>query len=282
VILAPTLVQGEGAAEQVAEAIAALNAQGEADVIVVARGGGSIEELWAFNEEVVARAIAASRVPVVTGVGHETDFTIADFVADLRASTPTAAATLVVPDAATWQDALAETRDRLDALLEARLAAERQRLAVTLHALDRAGPERRIADARQRVDDAAHALDVSVGHLQALARERLQSAALRLHALSPLLTIARGFAVVQRRADGARVTSVAQVAPGQGLAIRVADGSFAAVAGPRLDGAADATTTPADALPASRVAANGRITCDDATAGPPADVSPIGQKERGR
>ncbi|HEY7975423.1 MAG TPA: exodeoxyribonuclease VII large subunit, partial [Ktedonobacterales bacterium] len=95
VILAPALVQGEGAAEQVAAAIDTLNAHGQADVIIVARGGGSIEELWAFNEEVVARAIARSRAPVVTGVGHETDFTIADFVADQRASTPTAAAMAV-------------------------------------------------------------------------------------------------------------------------------------------------------------------------------------------
>src|SRR5487761_2745421 len=100
VILSPTLVQGDGAAEQVAAAIDALNAHGKADVIIVARGGGSIEELWAFNEEVVARAIARSHAPVVSGVGHETDFTIADFVADLRASTPTAAAIAAVPDAA--------------------------------------------------------------------------------------------------------------------------------------------------------------------------------------
>ncbi|MGH2501678.1 MAG: exodeoxyribonuclease VII large subunit, partial [Ktedonobacterales bacterium] len=106
VILAPTLVQGDAAAGQIAEAIDLLNAHGRAEVIIVARGGGSIEELWAFNEEVVARAIARSGVPVVSGVGHETDFTIADFVADLRVSTPTAAAMAVTPDAAVWRAAL--------------------------------------------------------------------------------------------------------------------------------------------------------------------------------
>lgn len=239
VILAPALVQGEDAAEQVAAALDLLNAHGEVDVVVVARGGGSLEELWAFNEEAVARAIARSRVPVVTGVGHETDFTIADFVADLRASTPTAAATLVVPDASSWRAGLDEAQQRLAHLMESRLAAERQRLAAAHHALERAGPARRVADGRQRVDEARHALDVRIDHLIELANQRVRTAALRLHALSPLLTLGRGFAVVQRQADGARIASVAQVSPGQGLTIRLADGAFAATSGPRLDAAPD-------------------------------------------
>jgi exodeoxyribonuclease VII large subunit len=240
VILAPTLVQGEGAAEQIAAAVDALNTQGAADVILVARGGGSLEELWAFNEEIVARAIARSQIPVITGVGHETDYTIADFVADLRASTPTAAATAAVPDALTWRAELEETQDRLRYLMETRLQAERQRLHAMRHTFERAGPERHMADARQHVDEALHALDVHVAHVLELGREHLRSAALRLHALSPLLTIARGYAVVQREADGTRVTSVAQVAPGDGLAVRVTDGAFVAIAGPRLEGLPDA------------------------------------------
>ena len=112
-ILAPAHVQGEGAAAEIAAAIDQLNAFGEVDVIILARGGGSLEELWAFNEEVVARAIARSQIPVVTGVGHETDFTIADFVADLRASTPTAAAMAAVPDAAGWRAGLDGDQERL-------------------------------------------------------------------------------------------------------------------------------------------------------------------------
>src|SRR5258708_349017 len=240
VILAPTLVQGEGAAEQIAEALDALNAHGEAEVILLARGGGSLEELWAFNEEVVARAIARSQAPVVTGVGHETDFTIADFVADLRASTPTAAAAAVVPDASTWREALDETHERLAHLIAARLEVERQRLGVARHALERAGPQWRIAAARQHVDEALHALRLRLGYAVGLRREQVRRAALRLHALSPLLTIGRGFAVVQRQADGARVSSVAQVAPGDGLTVRLADGAFAAVAGPRLETTPDA------------------------------------------
>jgi exodeoxyribonuclease VII large subunit len=214
-------------------------------VIIVARGGGSIEELWAFNEEAVARAIARSGVPVVTGVGHETDFTIADFVADYRASTPTGAANAVVPDASVWRDEIAEAHERMSHLMAARVEAERAALSTAQHRLDRAGPERRIASGRQRVDEAVHALRLGTEHAVALRRERLSGTALRLHALSPLLTIARGYAVVRRAADATVVTRVAQVAPGQAVTVRVTDGSFAAVAGPRLDEAADA----ADAKP---------------------------------
>lgn len=235
VVLAPALVQGDGAAEQVAAAIDALSAQGDAEVVIVARGGGSMEELWAFNEEVVARAIARSAVPVITGVGHETDFTIADFVADWRASTPTAAATAAVPDATEWREAIAALRERLEYVVTMRLAAERERLRASQHQLDRASPERRLSDARQHVDEAERALALRLEHLLALRRERLQGQALRLNALSPLLTLGRGFAVVRREADGVVVSSVAQVSAGQALAVRVADGSFAAIAGPRLD-----------------------------------------------
>lgn len=253
VILAPTLVQGDGAAEQVASAIDLLNDHGEADVIIVARGGGSLEELWTFNEELVARAIARSGVPVVTGVGHETDFTIADFVADLRASTPTAAANAVVPDASSWRSALDETRERLRSLIEMRVEAECTHLDSQTHRLDRANPRRRVDDARQHVDDALHALALRLQSSLDLQREHLRGTALRLHALSPLLTLGRGYAVVRREADGALVTSVTQLSPGQGLSIRVSDGAFAAVAGPRLDIPPDATTAPpggAEARPA--------------------------------
>ncbi|HLZ25284.1 MAG TPA: exodeoxyribonuclease VII large subunit [Ktedonobacterales bacterium] len=236
VVLMPALVQGEGAAEQVTAALDALNAHGEADVILVARGGGSLEELWAFNEEVVARAIARSAIPVVTGIGHETDFTIADFVADLRASTPTAAATAVVPDASAWRDDLDAVQARLDYLIATRLTMERDNLRTSLHQLDRASPERRILDARQHVDESHLTITRSMGHLLAMRDARLHGAALRLHALSPLQTLGRGFAVVRRQSDGALVTSVAHVSPGQGITVRVADGTFAAIASARIEG----------------------------------------------
>jgi exodeoxyribonuclease VII large subunit len=236
-------VQGPGAAEQVAAALDLLNAHGEADVIIVARGGGSLEELWAFNEEVVARAIARSAIPVVTGVGHETDFTIADFVADLRASTPTAAASAVVPDASGWRDALDETRIRLQYLVEQQLQTSRERFRGRQHALLRASPEHAIATSRQRLDEVRRALDAAVKHRLELGRATLSGASLRLDALSPLRTLGRGFALVRRESDGALVTSVGQAPAGQGLAIRVSDGAFAAVAGPRLD------TAPPDVAP---------------------------------
>ncbi len=240
VILAPTLVQGDGAAEQVAAAIDALNAHGRADVIIVARGGGSIEELWAFNEEVVARAIARSRLPIVTGVGHETDFTIADFVADQRASTPTAAAMAVTSDMVVWRGALFDLAGRLELAIAETLETQRVTLAQTARRLDRASPVRQIADTRQRVDAATQALALRLDHLLALRREELRTAALRLHALSPLLTIARGYAIVRREPGGAVVSRVAQVAAGDGLSILLEDGRIAAVAGPRLPDAPDA------------------------------------------
>jgi exodeoxyribonuclease VII large subunit len=234
VVVAPTLVQGDGAADQVASAIALLNAHARAEIIIVARGGGSLEELWAFNEEVVARAIVASAIPVVTGIGHETDFTIADFVADLRASTPTAAATAAVPDLRTWREALYQQRERLDQAVSVYLYTQRATLGIRQHALDRASPLGRIVQARQQVDEARERLRVQVQGQFDLRREQLRGRSQQLHALSPLLTLSRGFAVV-RRADGdTLVTSVGQVAPGDALKVRVADGTFVAVAGERL------------------------------------------------
>lgn len=254
VILAPTLVQGESAAQQIAEALDALNAQGDSDVIVLARGGGSLEELWAFNEEVVARAVARSRIPVVTGVGHETDFTIADFVADLRASTPTAAATAVVPDASDWRETLQATQERLAYLIADQVESQRQHLAVARHQLERASPWQRIAEARQQVDEALQSMRVQTEHRVALRHEQLRGATLRLHALSPLLTIGRGFAVVRRGTNGSSVTSVAQVAPGDGLTIQIADGVIAATADHSVRGdAAHALHPLADAtIPSER------------------------------
>jgi exodeoxyribonuclease VII large subunit len=239
VILAPALVQGEGAAAEVAAALDALNAHGSAHVAIVARGGGSLEDLWAFNEEPIARAIYRSRVPVITGVGHETDFTIADFVADHRASTPTAAAMACVPDMLEWRRDLADLSDRMTLLLRAQVEAARERLALARRDLLRASPAVRVASERQRVDDASRALTACMTHLLALRHERLRGAALHLNSLSPLLTIGRGYAVVRREPEGQVVTSVGQVTAGQGLSIQVADGRFAAVAGARIEAAPD-------------------------------------------
>lgn len=230
VVVAPALVQGEGAAEQIASALDMLNAYGQCDVIVIARGGGSLEELWAFNEEVVARAIARSLAPVVSGIGHETDFTIADFVADVRASTPTAAATRVVPNVAEWRIDLSESAQRLDGALDGYLARRRDEVMATARRVERASPDRQVADARRRAGSLAAALETHLRHGLDLRRERLRGAALHLHALSPLATLERGFAIVRRETDGMLVTSVRHVGAGVRLSIRVGDGVIPAVA----------------------------------------------------
>src|SRR5579884_2747783 len=169
VILSPAFVQGSEAPQTIAQAIDLLNAHGEAEVIIVGRGGGSIEELWAFNEEVVARAIARSRIPVISGVGHETDFTIADFVADYRASTPTAAASAAVPDIEVWREDLLEKRQLLANLMSERLADLREQLVYKERELQRVSPRGLIDRRRQQLTLFVYQLLTEIG--QALAHQ---------------------------------------------------------------------------------------------------------------
>ncbi|MFL5586196.1 MAG: exodeoxyribonuclease VII large subunit [Ktedonobacteraceae bacterium] len=224
VILAPTLVQGVEAPASIAAALDLLNEHGEADVVIIGRGGGSIEELWAFNEEVVARAIARSRIPVISGVGHETDFTIADFVADHRASTPTAAAAAAVPDIEDWRSDILEKQQTLTDLVEEYLNDLSEQLERTQHDLQRASPQNMLDRRRQQLDDMTALLQTHLQHILSLRGERLQGMALRLHSLSPLLTIARGYAIVRRDTDGTIITSTQQAQPGATLTIQVTDG----------------------------------------------------------
>ena len=224
VILSPALVQGAEAPLAIANALDLLNEHGEAEVIIVGRGGGSIEELWAFNEEVVARAIARSRIPVISAVGHETDYTIADFVADQRASTPTAAATAVVPDIADWQTSIQAYQADLSALVEDYFSEKREELALAARDLQRLNPQFQLDRLRQRLDDATELMQTRMEHILTLRGERLRGVAMQLHALSPLLTVARGYAVARRDADQHIVTSIQQVQPGDDLTIQVTDG----------------------------------------------------------
>jgi len=224
VILSPTLVQGTEAPANITAALDLLNEHGEADVIIVGRGGGSIEELWAFNEEVVARAIARSRIPVISGVGHETDVTIADFVADYRASTPTAAATAAVPDIAVWRSNILTMQQTLTELIQEHLAELHEQLAYTQHSLQRASPKDLLYRRQQQIDDTTQSLQTHMQHILSLRSERLRGLALRLHSLSPLLTIARGYAIVRRDSDGTIITSTQQTQPGETLTIQVTDG----------------------------------------------------------
>ena len=224
VVLSPALVQGAEAPASIAAALDLLNEHGEAEVILVGRGGGSIEELWAFNEEVVARAIARSRIPVISGVGHETDFTIADFVADHRASTPTAAATAAVPDIETWRAEMTEKQELLSELMRERLYDLNDQLQQAQHDLQRGSPLTLINGRRQQLDEATERLQTHMQHSISLRGERLRGLALQLHSLSPLLTIARGYAVVRREVDQNIISSVQQVQNGDQLTIQVQDG----------------------------------------------------------
>jgi exodeoxyribonuclease VII large subunit len=229
VILSPALVQGAEAPAAIAEALDLLNEHGEAEVVILGRGGGSIEELWAFNEEVVARAIARSRIPVISGVGHETDFTIADFVADYRASTPTAAAAAAVPDIAEWRAHVLELQQQLTEFIEAFLGDQHGQLERTKRELLRLDPRYQLERLQQRLDDTSALLQARMQHILSLRGERLRGLALRLHSLSPSLTIARGYAIVRRDADQTVITSEQQVQPGDELTIQVTDGHIHAI-----------------------------------------------------
>jgi exodeoxyribonuclease VII large subunit len=230
-LLAPTAVQGADAPPGIVAALDLLNRwsveREPLDAIMVARGGGSLEELWAFNDERVARAIAASAVPVITGVGHETDFTIADFVADLRAPTPTGAATLAVPDGRELSATVAGLLTQANRAIIGRLAAEQARVENLTARLRRVSPAARLATDRQRVDDLARRASLAMAGRLRHDRERLRGQQLRLAALDPTQVLARGYAIVARP-DGVVIRSVTQVAAGDPLRVRVADGAFAA------------------------------------------------------
>jgi exodeoxyribonuclease VII large subunit len=273
VIIYPVPVQGAAAAPAIAAALDLASVRQDCEVLILARGGGAIEDLQAFNDERVARALARCRVPVISGVGHETDVTIADFVADLRAPTPTAAAQLAVPDRAEWLQRLALLAGRYLSAVRRGLQQEARRLHTLEQRLQRAHPGTRLVQHAQRLDELegrlarAMAASASAGNtrlaalrarlaarspaqrlarwqlqgaalherLLAAARVRLQRAATRievaaraLHAVSPLATLERGFAILTRASDGTLLRSSAQCLPGDEFEARLADGQFRA------------------------------------------------------
>ncbi len=225
VILSPTPVQGADAPPQIVAALRALAAY-PVEVVIVARGGGSLEDLWAFNDERVARAIAAMPMPVVSGVGHETDFTIADFVADLRAPTPSAAAELVT---SVTVEQLRDTVDTLTAQMAGALTAalqdkrdEVEQLRVRLQILS---PAYRLAQARQSLAAVRTRALTTIRHRLALERERHNRLAQALNAISPLAVLNRGYAIV-RRPTGEVIQRAGEVLTGESLKVRVSDGEF--------------------------------------------------------
>lgn len=225
VILSPTPVQGVDAPAGIVAAIDRLNTQANPDVILLARGGGSLEDLWAFNDEQVVRAIAKSRTPVITGVGHETDFTLADFVADLRAPTPTAAAELATPDRTELSLDLLALQRHLSQITIAGVEKKRwetQRQENQLHQLS---PMFQIQNSRQRLDELLHRMGRTMIANITIFRTRVEGASQHLASLSPAATLERGYAVVSKF-DLSIVRSIGQVAPGDAVTIQVSDGSF--------------------------------------------------------
>ncbi len=226
IILAPVLVQGVDAPAQIATGIELLNRLDEVEVIIAGRGGGSIEELWAFNEEIVARAIAASGKPVVSAVGHETDFTIADMVADLRAPTPSAAAELVVPDVTSLITYLADQQLRLDNALQGILRRWQDRLAHAEALLDPKYLMNWVAQHRRVTAEQQRRLQDSSSRIISEPRQQLRELMRALNVLSPLQTLDRGYAIVRRVPDGALVTSIEGLLMGDDICIRLADGEI--------------------------------------------------------
>ena len=228
-VLSPTIVQGDSAAPQIIEALERLNRDGRAEVVIMARGGGSLEDLWPFNEETVARAVYGSRIPVVSAIGHETDFTIIDFVADVRAPTPSVAAELVVPDGAVLLRDVAELGVRAGLAAAAGIRDRREQVARLARRMDSGLPD--CGTWRRRVDDLARvATTAMAGHL-ALARTRVQGLQVQLNALNPAATLKRGFSLVELTDTGQVLTSKEQAATGDSLSITVADGVVPATVG---------------------------------------------------
>lgn len=222
VMIRPARVQGEGAAEEIAQGIRELDETGMVDVMIVGRGGGSLEDLWAFNEETVARAIAAARVPVVSAVGHEIDVTIADFVADLRAATPTAAAETILPVRRELEERVAVLAGRLRRGVRSRLERRRENLRHWIRRL--ADPGRRLRQAQMRVDELSLRLGRRQEERVRLLRERLGHLAGRLGGVDPLAVLSRGYSIVYRVSDGSIVKDASLLEKGHRVRLHFAAG----------------------------------------------------------
>lgn len=225
-ILYPALVQGEGAADSIVKGIQTLDAYG-VDVMIVGRGGGSIEDLWAFNEEKVARAIFEAKTPIISAVGHETDTTIADFAADLRAPTPSAAAELAVADIRLLLDNLTGFRQKLRRSMDNRLQVMEQNLKYYRTKLELLSPQGRIREMRTRLLDDEGRIQSAMENQIYRARQNLDIYIERMKGLSPLDKLKQGFSYVENQ-EGKGVTSISQVKKGDTVNIRVTDGTLVA------------------------------------------------------
>ncbi len=223
VIVAPVKVQGIGAADEIAQAIRDMNTLPGIDVMIVGRGGGSLEDLWAFNEEVVARAIYSSGIPIISAVGHEIDFSISDFVADLRAPTPSAAAELVVKDRNEIIDILRNFSYTIQNLAASRIQSSKERVHTLVGSYSFNKPLDLFRQRGQMVDDLERQLHQSTGHRFGMVRQQVQSLSKRIQSVDPQLTLKRGYTIVYR---GQKIIpAAANVSEKDRLTIRFHDGS---------------------------------------------------------
>ena len=229
VTLAPTPVQGAEAPAGIVAALHSLNSLPDLDLIILARGGGSIEDLWSFNDASVAYAIRASRVPVISGVGHETDFTIADFAADLRAPTPTAAAELATPiTSADLAAELLSIQQSLSLSLKNKIASLRQDLLLAENRLQRHSPAQRVRTYLQFLDETRERLERAMSHYLSQHQLKLQNQIARLESVSPMAVLRRGFAIVSDAQTHQLISRRNQTSPNQSIQIQLSDGKVAA------------------------------------------------------
>ena len=225
-VLAPTAVQGDAAVAGIVEAVDALNRVENIDIVIVARGGGSLEDLWPFNEEAVVRAVYASRPPVISGVGHETDYTVTDMVADHRAPTPSSAAEMAVPDRLELASRLLAFEQDLTASVFGHLRSKRDVLPQLLPRLRRSRPD--LDSLRMRIDDLLAGAAKSLPRLTRAGAEWVEGLRMRLESLSPQGTLRRGYAIVQTAADPAAVVDAARLKAGEEVLVTLARGGFEA------------------------------------------------------
>ena len=232
-ILYPSEVQGAQAPAQLISGVEFFSMTGLVDVIILGRGGGSAEDLWAFNDEYLARAVASCTVPVISAVGHESDFTICDFVADRRAPTPSAAAELAVPDMGEILRSLNAARTGLQLLMQKRIAQEKRYLGQLTASRVFTRPEQMLDNFRMRLDEKETNLNRAIGQKLLQKQQITASVAGKLEALNPLSILSRGYATVSR--EGLSITSVKQIKENDALDIRMADGSVTATVSQRKD-----------------------------------------------
>jgi len=225
IIIYPSMVQGDLAAKQLVDAIQKANTRKECDVLILARGGGSIEDLWPFNEEIVARAMVDSVIPMITGIGHEVDFTIADFVADLRAATPSAAAECASPDVNEWKQIIESLNATLYQLILSQLKHYQLELTHLTKRLQH--PGQRLREQTQRLDQLDQRLINTMHQQLKISKERLSLMARTLNTVSPLNTLKRGYAIVMK--DDKIITKSKQVKKGDRITTRLSEGSLVSV-----------------------------------------------------